>query len=60
MTTTTSGPKDKLTDYSYCELIMKRIYSVYADYALKNPFHTPEMPIRSEGFDIALLATLKT
>ncbi|KAI8923528.1 Sybindin-like protein [Entophlyctis helioformis] len=33
------------------ELACKRIYEIYADYAMKNPFHTPEMPIRADLFD---------
>lgn len=36
------------------EFILKRIYESYADFVMKNPFHTLEMPIRSERFDIAL------
>ncbi|KAI9486604.1 MAG: synbindin, partial [Benjaminiella poitrasii] len=34
---------------------MKKIYDVYSDFVMKNPFHTPEMPIRSEQFDQSLL-----
>ncbi|KAI3647856.1 hypothetical protein MP228_008077 [Amoeboaphelidium protococcarum] len=33
------------------ELCLKRIYEIYADFAMKNPFYSPEMPIRSETFD---------
>ncbi|KAJ3416670.1 hypothetical protein HDV05_000500 [Chytridiales sp. JEL 0842] len=36
------------------EPLMKRIYEVYADYVMKNPFYTPEMPIRAELFDLNL------
>jgi hypothetical protein len=36
------------------EFIMKRLYEIYADFVMKNPFHTPEMPIRSERFDVAV------
>lgn len=39
--------------------LLRRIYECYADYALKNPFHTPEMPIRSELFDRHLLEIVK-
>ena len=28
-----------------------RLYELYADYAMKNPFYTPEMPIRAELFE---------
>ncbi|KAF9446335.1 transport protein particle complex subunit [Macrolepiota fuliginosa MF-IS2] len=33
------------------EVILQKVYEIYADAVMKNPFHTPEMPIRSEGFD---------
>ena len=34
---------------------MKRVYDIYSNFVMKNPFHTPEMPIRSEQFDRSLL-----
>ncbi|KAI7898834.1 Sybindin-like protein [Cokeromyces recurvatus] len=34
---------------------MKNIYDIYSDFVMKNPFHTPEMPIRSDQFDQSLL-----
>ncbi|KAF5331082.1 hypothetical protein D9619_005891 [Psilocybe cf. subviscida] len=30
---------------------LQKVYDIYSDAVMKNPFHTPEMPIRSEGFD---------
>ncbi|KAI8074726.1 Sybindin-like protein [Gongronella butleri] len=39
---------------------MKRIYDIYSDFVMKNPFHTPEMPIRSEYFDQSLLKLIKS
>ncbi|PVV03324.1 hypothetical protein BB560_002213 [Smittium megazygosporum] len=36
------------------EPMMYKIYQIYSDYVLKNPFHTPDMPIRSEMFDTQL------
>ncbi|KAJ8931063.1 hypothetical protein NQ314_016092 [Rhamnusium bicolor] len=33
------------------EILLKRIYEIYADFALKNPFYSLEMPIRCELFD---------
>lgn len=33
------------------EVFLRRIYEIYADYALKNPFYSLEMPIRCELFD---------
>jgi hypothetical protein len=41
------------------ELLLKRIYELYADYALKNPFYSLEMPIRCELFDINLQCLLE-
>jgi hypothetical protein len=37
-----------------CDQALHRVYEVYSDTVMKNPFHTPEMPIRSEGFDIRI------
>ncbi|KAG6880257.1 hypothetical protein C0992_001825 [Termitomyces sp. T32_za158] len=36
---------------SSADATLQKVYEIYADTAMKNPFHTPEMPIRSEGFD---------
>jgi len=33
------------------DMLLKKLYLVYADFALKNPFHSLEMPIRFELFD---------
>ncbi|EEB18759.1 trafficking protein particle complex subunit, putative [Pediculus humanus corporis] len=33
------------------EPLLKKIYELYADYALKNPFYSLEMPIRCELFE---------
>ncbi|KAH7889550.1 TRAPP complex subunit Trs23 [Phlebopus sp. FC_14] len=38
------------------ESILQKVYEVYADAVMKNPFHTPEMPIRSDGFDSRITA----
>ena len=40
------------------ELLLRRIYELYADYALKNPFYSLEMPIRCELFDKNLQVVL--
>lgn len=34
--------------------MVKKIYELYADYVMKNPFYTVEMPIRCEKFDRGL------
>jgi len=30
------------------ELLLKKLYEIYSDYALKNPFYSLDMPIRYE------------
>ncbi|KZO97233.1 Sybindin-like protein [Calocera viscosa TUFC12733] len=39
--------------------VLRRVYEAYADGVMKNPFQTPEMPIRSEGFDARVGAIVK-
>jgi hypothetical protein len=46
-------------NHTGCEILLGRIYELYADYVMKNPFHTPEMPVRCELFDVNLLVALK-
>jgi len=41
------------------ETIMRRIYELYADYVMKNPFYQLEMPIRCEIFDRHLAAYVR-
>lgn len=36
------------------DTVLQKVYEAYADAVMKNPFHTPEMPIRSEGFDLKI------
>ncbi|KAF9053061.1 transport protein particle complex subunit [Panaeolus papilionaceus] len=33
------------------DVVLQKAYDIYSDAVMKNPFHTPEMPIRSEAFD---------
>lgn len=40
------------------DAVLQKVYEIYADAVMKNPFHTPEMPIRSEGFDTRITAFL--
>ncbi|KAI5286199.1 hypothetical protein KEM54_006970 [Ascosphaera aggregata] len=35
-------------------VFMRRIYELYADYVMKNPFYSLEMPVRCDGFDRGL------
>lgn len=41
------------------DLLLHRIYELYADYALKNPFYSLEMPIRCEQFESNLQSLLE-
>jgi trafficking protein particle complex subunit 4 len=41
------------------EMLMRRIYELYADFVMKNPFYTVEMPIRCEKFDRGLDSFVK-
>jgi hypothetical protein len=41
------------------DILLKRIYEHYADFALKNPFYSLEMPIRCELFDTSLQSLLE-
>jgi hypothetical protein len=38
--------------------VLQKVYEIYSDAVMKNPFHTPEMPIRSEGFDTRITALI--
>ncbi|XP_034933635.1 trafficking protein particle complex subunit 4 [Chelonus insularis] len=42
------------------DILTKRVYELYADYALKNPFYSLDMPIRCELFDTHLVNLLET
>ncbi|KAJ3125466.1 hypothetical protein HK100_010785 [Physocladia obscura] len=44
---------------SNVDAIMRKIYETYADYVMKNPFYTPEMPIRADLFDLNLNKIVK-
>lgn len=40
------------------EALLHRVYELYSDFALKNPFYSLEMPIRCELFDEHLKTAL--
>jgi len=40
------------------ETVLQKVYEAYSDAVMKNPFHTPEMPIRSEGFDLRIATVI--
>ena len=33
------------------DVVMRKVYELYADYVMKNPFYSLEMPVRCEAFD---------
>lgn len=39
---------------SNTDVILKKCYELYADYVMKNPFYSLEMPIRCEKFERAI------
>uniref|UniRef100_A0A4W3HPB4 Trafficking protein particle complex subunit n=1 Tax=Callorhinchus milii TaxID=7868 RepID=A0A4W3HPB4_CALMI len=39
--------------------LLRKIYEIYSDFALKNPFYSLEMPIRCELFEQNLKAALE-
>lgn len=41
------------------DILLKKIYALYSDYVLKNPFYSLEMPIRCELFDVNLASLLE-
>lgn len=41
------------------EVFLRKIYELYSDYVLKNPFYSLEMPIRCELFDTNLQGLLE-
>jgi hypothetical protein len=41
------------------DVLLKKIYELYSDYVLKNPFYSLEMPIRCELFDTNLQSLLE-
>lgn len=40
--------------------LVKKLYEIYSDFALKNPFYSLDMPIRCELFDTNLQQTVET
>jgi hypothetical protein len=60
---TTIGIKFMLTgepSQPNMDTVLRKIYDIYADFVMKNPFYTPEMPIRCDLFDIQLQRLIKT
>ena len=41
------------------DAISRKVYELYADYVMKNPFHQIDMPIKCEAFDRHLSSYIK-
>ncbi|KAF9882802.1 hypothetical protein FE257_005134 [Aspergillus nanangensis] len=41
------------------DVVMKKVYELYSDYVMKNPFYQLEMPVRCEAFDRHLTGWLR-
>ena len=41
------------------ERILQRVYELYADYVMKNPFYQMEMPVRCEGWERRLVGEMR-
>ncbi|TID17357.1 TRS23 Transport protein particle (TRAPP) complex subunit [Venturia nashicola] len=41
------------------DMVIKRVYELYADFVMKNPFYTVEMPVRCAKFDSGLDTYIK-
>jgi len=44
--------------HAYVDTLLKRLYELYSDYALKNPYYSIDMPIRCDLFDENLKISL--
>lgn len=47
------------TTQTNVDVTIKRIYDLYADYVMKNPFYSLEMPVRCDIFDRKLLSYIR-
>ncbi|KAK1778251.1 Sybindin-like family-domain-containing protein [Copromyces sp. CBS 386.78] len=47
------------TTQTNVDVIIRRIYELYSDYVMKNPFYQLEMPIRCDMFDRKLLSHIR-
>lgn len=41
------------------DVIIRKVYELYADYVMKNPFYQLEMPIRCEAFERHLMSYIR-
>jgi len=42
------------------DVVVRKVYELWADYVMKNPFYQLEMPVRCEAFDRHLLAYVRS
>lgn len=47
------------TAQSNVDVTLRKIYDLYADYVMKNPFYSLEMPVRCDIFDRKLLSYIR-
>jgi hypothetical protein len=47
------------TTQTNVDVTLRKIYDLYADYVMKNPFYSLEMPIRCDIFDRKLLSYIR-
>ncbi|KAM3482178.1 hypothetical protein MY5147_000297 [Beauveria neobassiana] len=47
------------TTQANVDVTIRRIYDLYADYVMKNPFYSLEMPVRCDMFDRKLLSYIR-
>ncbi|KAL3961953.1 hypothetical protein ACCO45_003476 [Purpureocillium lilacinum] len=60
--TTLTGTKFLLftdTTQTNVDVTLRRIYDLYSDYVMKNPFYSLEMPVRCDFFDRKLLSYIR-
>ncbi|CDO93811.1 unnamed protein product [Kluyveromyces dobzhanskii CBS 2104] len=48
------------TSVSIAENILRKVYCIYSDYVMKDPFYSLDMPIRSELFDRNLRSLIES
>ena len=41
------------------DVMVRKVYELYADYVMKNPFYSLEMPVRCEAFDRHLVGFMR-
>ena len=47
------------TTQANVDVTIRRVYEMYADYVMKNPFYQLEMPVRCDMFDRKLLSYIR-